>query len=121
MVGIKPTVGLASRRGIVPVTPRQDTPGPLARSVADAAVLLDAIAGRDPADNWTLAQPWGDGQGHRPSYASPAVLDPGALRGKRIGAFWIDEDAFGARYFPNWDLIRDVFDGASRLARPLVT
>ena len=110
MVGIKPTVGLASRRGIVPVTPRQDTPGPLARSVADAAVLLDAIAGRDPADNWTLAQPWGDG--HRPSYASPAVLDAGALRGKRIGAFWIDEDAFGARYFPNWDLIRDVFDAA---------
>ena len=114
MVGIKPTVGLASRRGIMPVTPRQDTPGPLARSVADAAVLLDAIAGRDPADNWTLAQPWGngDGDGRRPTYASPAVLDAAALRGKRIGALWTDEDAFGARYFPNWDLIRDVFDAA---------
>ncbi len=132
MVGIKPTVGLASRHGIVPVTPRQDTAGPLARGVADAALLLDAIAGRDARDNWTLAQPWWGWEWERallprppppplqlprpppapPRYATPAVLNASALAGRRLGVFWTDEDAFGARYFANWALVRAVFEAA---------
>src|SRR5690606_24848077 len=50
LVGIKPTVGLVSRSGIIPISSSQDTAGPMARSVADAAVLLAAMAGRDEAD-----------------------------------------------------------------------
>lgn len=42
---------------VIPISPNQDTVGPIVRSVADAAVVLNAIAGRDPADNFTLAQP----------------------------------------------------------------
>ncbi len=50
LVGLKPTVGLVSRGGIVPIAPSQDTAGPMARSVEDAALLLSAMTGRDPAD-----------------------------------------------------------------------
>src|SRR5207253_292071 len=50
IVGIKPTVGLWSRAGIIPISHSQDTPGPMARCVADAAALLTALAGSDPAD-----------------------------------------------------------------------
>jgi amidase len=50
IVGIKPTVGLVSRAGIVPISASQDTAGPMARTVADAAALLTAIAGSDPRD-----------------------------------------------------------------------
>jgi amidase len=50
LVGIKPTVGLVSRRGIIPISATQDTAGPMARTVADAALLLGAMAGADPAD-----------------------------------------------------------------------
>ena len=55
VVGIKPTVGLISRSGIVPIATSQDTAGPIARTVADAAVMLNALAGVDPADPATLA------------------------------------------------------------------
>jgi amidase len=78
LVGIKPTVGLVSRTGIIPISASQDTAGPMARSVADAAMLLDAIAGTDPADPATQAP------GRRGAdYA--AALRPGALKGARIG------------------------------------
>ena len=50
LVGIKPTVGLVSRAGIIPISHSQDTAGPMARTVADAAVLLGAMAGVDPRD-----------------------------------------------------------------------
>src|SRR5690606_29115737 len=50
LVGIKPTVGLVSRSGIIPIAASQDTAGPMARTVADAAALLGAMAGADPAD-----------------------------------------------------------------------
>jgi len=53
LVGIKPTVGLVSRSGIIPISETQDTAGPMARTVADAAALLTAIAGSDPADTAT--------------------------------------------------------------------
>lgn len=55
VVGIKPTVGLVSRSGIIPITADQDTAGPLARTVADAAILLGVLAGHDPADPATAA------------------------------------------------------------------
>jgi amidase len=55
VVGIKPTLGLVSRHGILPITADQDTAGPLARTVADAAILLGAIAGHDPNDPATAA------------------------------------------------------------------
>ncbi|KAI0649784.1 amidase signature enzyme [Trametes meyenii] len=57
LVGIKPTVGLTSRAGVIPISAHQDTVGPMARSVADAATVLSVIAGRDLRDNFTLAQP----------------------------------------------------------------
>src|SRR5207302_4566930 len=55
LVGIKPTVGLVSRDGIIPITADQDTAGPLARTVTDAAKLLGVIAGFDPKDPATAA------------------------------------------------------------------
>lgn len=60
LVSIKPTLGLLSRRGILPITPTQDTPGPLARTVRDAAALLDVLWGRDEADPQTLSNPYLD-------------------------------------------------------------
>lgn len=55
VVGIKPTVGLVSRDGIIPITADQDTAGPIARTVTDAAILLGVLAGHDPADPATVA------------------------------------------------------------------
>ncbi|KAH9024026.1 amidase signature enzyme [Lactarius deliciosus] len=78
LVGIKPTVGLTSRAGVIPVSENQDSVGPMARSVADAAIILTAIAGRDPLDNYTLAAP------ARVSDFSKA-LRKDALHGVRLG------------------------------------
>ena len=79
IVGLKPTVGLVSRDGIIPISFSQDTAGPMARSVADTALLLAAIAGRDEADPATAAMPG------RAVYDYSARLRPDALRGARIG------------------------------------
>jgi amidase len=78
IVGIKPTLGLVSRTGIVPLSHNQDTAGPLARSVADAATLLGAIAGSDPRDPATA-----EADKHATDYTR--FLDPDGLKGKRIG------------------------------------
>jgi len=78
IVGLKPTVGLVSRTHIVPISHSQDTAGPMTASVRDAAELLTAIAGRDPADPATR-----DADRHKVDYA--AWLDAGSLRGKRLG------------------------------------
>ena len=78
LVGIKPTLGLVSRAGIVPISHNQDTAGPMARSVADAAALLSVIAGSDPRDPATA-----DADQHAADYTK--FLDPNGLRGKRIG------------------------------------
>jgi len=79
LVGIKPTLGLVSRTGIIPIAHSQDTAGPMARSVDDAAILLAALRGVDAADEATAAS--------APHAAADfaAALDPGALKGKRIG------------------------------------
>src|SRR6266704_1320234 len=79
IVGIKPTLGLVSRSGIIPIAHSQDTAGPMARTVADAAVLLGALAGVDPRDPATQG-----GQG-RVSTDYTTFLDPNGLKGARIG------------------------------------
>jgi amidase len=79
LVGLRPTRGLVSRRGIVPVSVTQDEGGPMARTVADAARLLDVMAGVDPEDPITAA-----GIGHQPPTYT-AFLDANGLRGARIG------------------------------------
>src|SRR5205823_11661159 len=58
IVGMKPTFGLVPRTGVIPTWPYLDTHGPLARHVADAALLLDAIAGPDSSDGLALVTPW---------------------------------------------------------------
>jgi amidase len=78
IVGIKPTVGLVSRAGIIPISHTQDTAGPLCRSVADAAVLLTVMAGGDPRDPATSTSP-------RQLRDYTKLLDPAGLRGSRIG------------------------------------
>ena len=82
VVGLKPTVGLVSRSGIVPISAVQDTAGPMTSCVADAATLLAVIAGQDPADHATAAA-----AGKTASY--PDFLDAGALAGARLG-IWRD-------------------------------
>jgi amidase len=79
LVGMKPTVGLVSRHGVIPIAPSQDTAGPMCRSVADAALLLWAMAGVDAADLVTKTQ---QGRFDRDALLK---LPPGALKGKRLG------------------------------------
>ncbi|HEY8438930.1 MAG TPA: amidase [Candidatus Limnocylindrales bacterium] len=78
-VGIKPTLGLLSRNGIIPISADQDTAGPIARNVTDAAVLLGAMTGVDPRDPATAAQAGNAHQSYR------RYLDKDALHGARIG------------------------------------
>lgn len=90
LAGIKPTVGRISRYGVIPITADQDTPGPMARTVTDAAIVLGALEGAapDPNDSATsfCARP--------PGRDYTRYLDPGALKGARIGiprAFFYDK------------------------------
>lgn len=78
VVGFKPTVGLVSRTHIVPISHSQDTAGPMATTVRDAAKVLTVIAGSDPADPATV-----EADARKVDYA--AGLDAGSLRGARIG------------------------------------
>ena len=79
LVGIKPTVGLVSRTGIIPISHSQDTAGPMARSVKDAAILLGAMAGIDPEDEATSNK-------DRVAYADyTKFLSRDGLKGTRIG------------------------------------
>ncbi|MGY2401741.1 amidase family protein [Pseudomonas sp. SDO5271_S396] len=77
VVGLKPSVGLLDRNGIIPASHHQDTPGPMARSVFDVALMLNAMSGRDPKDPASVGAPEGI------DYTKALV--PGALMGKRIG------------------------------------
>ena len=79
VVGIKPTLGLASRAGVIPIAHSQDTAGPMARTVRDAAIVLGAIAGPDPRDPAT-AEARGRLHGDYTRF-----LDPRGLQGARIG------------------------------------
>jgi amidase len=79
LVGIKPTLGLISRSGIIPIAHSQDTAGPMTRTVRDAATLLSALAGRDPRDSAT------NQSAGKASSDYTRFLDPHGLRGARIG------------------------------------
>jgi amidase len=79
IVGIKPTVGLWSRSGIVPISHTQDTPGPMARSVRDAAIVLGAMTGVDARDQATA------GSAGKSLADYTKFLDPNGLKGARIG------------------------------------
>lgn len=81
LVGIKPTVGLISRRGIIPIAQTQDTAGPMARTVEDAAILLGALAGYDDEDPITRTNPLAEKD------FTKHLLQNG-LEGKRIGIAW---------------------------------
>jgi amidase len=85
LVGLKPTVGVVSRSGIIPISISQDTAGPMCRTVADAAALLTALAGVDPADPAATAR-------NRFDADYTAHLDANALNGKRLG---IDRKTLG--------------------------
>ena len=95
VVGLKPTVGRVSRTGIVPVSAAQDTAGPMTSCVADAALLLAALAGTDPADPATRRAPGAASAPAGPPGAAgasagfAAALDPAALGGARLGV-WRD-------------------------------
>ena len=96
LVGIKPTVGRVSRYGVIPITADQDTPGPMARTVADAAIMLGALesASPDPNDSTTRKCPPPAGRDYT------KFLNPAGLRGARIGiprAFYYERSAAGAR------------------------
>jgi amidase len=97
IVGLKPTVGLVSRTYVVPISSSQDTAGPMARSVADAALLLNAIAGPDPADPASA-------QTARHMTDFTAGLDTASLRGKRIGVL--------RKYVGNDPRVEKLFDAA---------
>lgn len=79
LVGLKPTVGLVSRTGVIPISHTQDTLGPMCRTVTDAAILLSALTGVDPADGATKASARVAGTDYT------KFLDPKALQGARIG------------------------------------
>ncbi|MBS0418786.1 MAG: amidase [Proteobacteria bacterium] len=94
IVGIKPTIGLVSRRGIVPISLNQDSAGPITRTVRDAAMMLNVLAGSDRGDPWTV-----DSDAKRKDYV--AALSDTALQGKRLGVLRIGEyytDAIVPRY-----------------------
>jgi len=103
LVGIKPTVGLVSRAGIIPIAHSQDTAGPMARSVADAAVLLSIIAGSDLRDSATA-----DADRRRSDYTNYLKRD--GLKGQRIGV------VRGQFASPN-DLVSAVVEAQLRVLR----
>ncbi len=98
IVGIKPTLGLVSRQGIIPIAHSQDTAGPMARSVRDAALLLTAMTGVDAADPATT-----DAEIHH-DYAANLTAD--GLRGKRIGVI---RSYYGAGSNPH---VEELFEAA---------
>lgn len=103
LVGIKPTLGLISRAGIIPIAHSQDTAGPMARTVRDAAILLGALAGVDPRDEATSQ---GDGKSF-PDYTK--FLDANGLKGARLGV--------ARKYFGFNDDVDKVIDGALDLLK----
>lgn len=106
-VGVKPTIGLVSRAGIVPISHNQDTAGPIVRTVRDAAILLSAIAGVDPRDKAT--KPKGV------DYA--ATLDANALRGARIGV--ARKRFFGYSWITD-KIVNEAIDAMKKLGATIV-
>lgn len=103
VVGIKPTVGLIGRSGIIPISVTQDTAGPMARTVRDAAILLGVMAGKDPYDDRTIA---GEGKTYK-DYTQ--FLDPDGLKGARIGV--------GRAYFGRIDAVNKELEKALEIMK----
>jgi amidase len=103
IVGIKPTVGLVSRTGIIPISHSQDTAGPMARTVRDAAILLSALTGMDPADRATAPS-----SGKSPTDYT-FHLDANGLKGARIGVV--------RKYFGFLDKVDVVINAALEVLR----
>jgi amidase len=112
LVGIKPTLGLVSRTGIVPIAHSQDTAGPMGRTVRDAAILLGVMCGTDPRDAITVEG------GDRAEKDYTRFLDAGGLRGARIGV-WRDRFGFHERVD---DVLQEALaamkDGGAELVDP---
>jgi amidase len=109
LVGIKPTLGLVSRSGIIPIAHSQDTAGPMARTVTDAALLLAAMTGIDDTDAITVKS-----RGNVPDYTKS--LDKDGLRGARIG---VARQYFG--FNPHVDkLMEQAIDVIKRLGATIV-
>jgi amidase len=87
IVGIKPTLGLVSRSGIIPISASQDTAGPMTRSVRDAAIVLQALAGRDERDEATSTIP----ADLKTDFG--AALKAGALKGARVGVLAVGTES----------------------------
>ena len=87
VVGIKPTLGLVSRTGVIPIAHSQDTVGPFGRTVADAAALLEVLTGADPQDAATTngGSPRSQGETGNGMKDYSRFLDPDGLHGARIG------------------------------------
>jgi Asp-tRNA(Asn)/Glu-tRNA(Gln) amidotransferase A subunit family amidase len=113
LVGLRPTKGLSSIDGIIPLSHTQDTGGPLARSVVDLAIALDATVGADAADPATEAMRGREPMGFR------ASLDAGALDGARIGALteWLTE---GGAEGPVTDVVRAALDAMAAAGAEIV-
>lgn len=103
LFGIRVTTGLVSRSGLSPIVPRQDTPGPMARTVTDMTYLLDVLVGYDPDDPWTGAT----AQTEVDSYAE--YLDEDGLEGVRIGVL---RERFGAEDDPHAAPVNEVVESA---------
>ncbi len=104
LVGLKPTVGLLSRSGIVPIAASQDTAGPMTRSVRDCAVLLEAMQGVDPQDSAMKSQP----TSMRKDYSN---FDAQALKGKRIG--------YDPAFLKAGDALKELYEEALKTLRDL--
>lgn len=113
IVGIKPTVGLTSRSLVIPISEHQDTVGPMARTVKDAAYILQAIVGPDQYDNYTTAIPWASNASNVsiPDYVAACKIN--ALKGKRIG---IPRNAIGSRTAATGPIF-DAFEAAVSILR----
>ncbi|KAG1885415.1 amidase signature domain-containing protein [Suillus subluteus] len=102
VVGIKPTIGLVSRPGVIPISSHQDTAGPMCRSVTDVTLLLNTIAGPDPQDEATLHQPR-----VIPNYMR--ALDKNSLKGARLGvprSFICDVNTIEETFNSSLDIFR---------------
>lgn len=103
LFGIRPTTGLVTRTGHSPIVPRQDTPGPVARTVTDMTRFLDVLVGYDPEDDWSGAVAQIDIE----SYTN--YLNADGLQGKRIGVL---REAFGDEDDPRGAPVNDIVESA---------
>ncbi|MBX2997985.1 MAG: amidase [Caldilineaceae bacterium] len=111
IVGLKPTVGLTSRAGVIPISHSQDTVGPMTRTVADAALVLSALTGVDPRDRATALS----AEKFAADYSQ--FLDPNGLRGARIG---VARQSFFGVHAETDALIEEVIDAMRRAGAEIV-